>query len=174
MTEIDEVDLVLRPAELADAENIGELTAQSYVAGGHLSATSPYAAVLRDVVPRLNETLVISDARRNEVVAAIAALPHGHAMAEATEPGEWEFRYLAVDPDFWGRGLGQRLVAAVEERARSAYADRLVLRVIDTNPRAQQLYEHLGYRHLPERDFTFVSRENPGSTHTLLLYAKDL
>ncbi len=168
-----DANLVLQPARLSDVDILGELTAQAYVAGGHLSPDSPYVDVLRDVVPRLDETLVITEAHSDRIVAAITALPHGHAMAEATEPGEWEFRYLAVDPDFWGRGLGQRLVAAAEERARSAHADRLVLRVIHTNPRAQRLYEHLGYRHVPERDFTFPSRLDPHVTFTLLLYAKD-
>jgi ribosomal protein S18 acetylase RimI-like enzyme len=166
--------LILRPAQAGDAEILGELTARAYVAGGHLSPDSPYVEVLRDVVPRLDETLVILDAHTDRVVAAITALPHGHVMAEATEPAEWEFRYLAVDPDFWGRGLGQRLIAAVEERARMAGAPRLVLRVIHTNPRAQGLYEHLGYRHVPARDFTFPSRLDPTVTFTLLLYAKEL
>ena len=166
--------LTLRPARSADADILGELTTQAYIAGGHLSPDSPYVDVLRDVVPRLDETLVITDVHGDRVIAAITALPHGHVMAEATEPGEWEFRYLAVDPDFWGRGLGQRLIAVVEGRAKAAGAPRLVLRVIHTNPRAQALYEHLGYRHLPERDFTFPSRLDPEVTFTLLLYAKDL
>lgn len=170
----DEAPLILRQARREEADIIGELAAQAYITGGHLSATNSYAAVLRDVEPRLDQTLVLAQPDSGTVVAAIAALPHGHPMAEACEEGEWEFRYLAVHPERWGNGDGRRLVAAVEELAREAGARRLVLRVIDTNPRAQRLYEHLGYEHLPERDVTFPTREDPTTSRTLLLYAKDL
>jgi len=49
-----------------------------------------------------------------------------------------------------------------------------VLRVVDINPRAQRLYEYLGYTHLPERDISFESSSHPGRMITLLLYSKPL
>lgn len=97
-----------------------------------------------------------------EIVAAIAILPDGHPLGEATEPREWEFRFLAVRADQWGRGLGRDLVAFAEDQARAGGARGMALRVIDTNPRARKLYEHLGYQHLPDRDITFESSTEPG------------
>ena len=95
-------------------------------------------------------------------------------MAEATELGEWEFRYLAVRRDQWGHGLGSRLIAAAESRAQDDQAERMVLRVVDDNPRAIRLYEHRGYRRQPERDISFESATLPGRMINLLLYAKTL
>ena len=136
---------------------------------------SPYIETLRNVAPRLDETLVLTPSQvTDEVIAAVAALPNGHPMTEATEPGEWEFRYLAARKDHWGQGLGTRLIEAVEDRAGSNDAERIVLRVVDDNPRAMRLYEHLGYRHQPDRDISFESSTFPGRMINLLLYAKEL
>jgi len=136
---------------------------------------SPYVETLRNVSPRVDETFVLStNENTDEIVAAVAALPYGHPMTEATELGEWEFRYLAVRKDHWGQGLGTLLIAAVEDKAKSHNAGRMVLRVVDDNPRAMRLYEHLGYRHQPHRDISFESSTFPGRMINLLLYAKDL
>ena len=61
------------------------------------------------------------------------------------DPGTAEVRSLRVDPAFQGRGYGRRLVRALEDRARAAGFERVVL---DTNVRltgARELYESLGY-----------------------------
>jgi len=165
----------LRRARSSDIAVIADLTVQAYIDGGHMPPASPYIETLRNVAPRLDETLLLTTGEdTDEVIAAVAALPNGHPMTEATEPGEWEFRYLAVRKDHWGQGLGTRLIAAVEERARNNNAERIVLRVVDDNPRAMRLYEHLGYRHQPHRDISFESSTFPGRMINLLLYAKDL
>ncbi len=169
------VDTELRRARVSDTAVIAELTIQAYLDGGHLPPQSPYVETLRNVTPRLDETLVLTTSHNtNEIIAAVAALPNGHPMTEATEPGEWEFRYLAVRKDHWGQGLGTLLIAAVEERARANKAARMVLRVVDDNPRAMRLYEHLGYRHQPHRDISFESSTFPGRMINLLLFAKEL
>jgi Acetyltransferases len=94
---------------------------------------SPPIQAFRNVAPRLDETLLLTTGDdTEEIMAAVAALPNGHPMTEATEPGEWEFRYLGVRKDHWGQGLGTLLIAAVEERARSNNAERIVLRVVET------------------------------------------
>jgi len=165
----------LRRARVSDVAVIAELTVRAYIDGGHMPPESPYVDTLRNVSPRVDETFVLStNENTDEIVAAVAALPYGHPMTEATEPGEWEFRYLAVRKDHWGQGLGTLLIAAVEDKAKSHNAGRMVLRVVDDNPRAMRLYEHLGYRHQPHRDISFESSTFPGRMINLLLYAKDL
>ena len=162
-----------RAATAADTQAIGQITTAAYVAGGHLTPQDSYFQTLLDVAPRLEHTWVMVDAA-DEIVAAIAILPDGHPLGEAAEPGEWEFRFLAVRADHWGRGLGRELVAFAEDQARVGGARGMALRVIDTNPRARELYEHLGYQHAPERDITFESSTEPGRMLTLLLLAKPL
>lgn len=162
-----------RKAVAADAHAIGEITAAAYVAGGHLTPQDPYFQTLVNVAPRLERTWVMVDVA-SEILAAIAILPDGDPLGEAAEPGEWEFRFLAVRADQWGRGLGRELVAFAEDQARAGGARGMALRVINTNPRARELYEHLGYQHAPERDITFESSTEPGRMLTLLLLAKPL
>lgn len=167
-------ELRLRPAAPADINTIGDLTAQAYVDGGHLTPDSPYVATLRDVLPRLDESLVIEHASSSEIVAVVAALPHGHQMADATRPGEWEFRYLAVRKDHWGAGIARSLIEQVETRAHAAGATQIVLRVVDLNHRAMALYDYLGYEHVPDRDISFESSSQPGLMVTLCLMKKPL
>ncbi|GAA4894252.1 acetyltransferase (GNAT) family protein [Stackebrandtia albiflava] len=62
-------------------------------------------------------------------------------------PGVPEINGLDVfPPGLRGRGIGTALVAACEQRARAAGADRIGLGVADANPRAAALYHRLGYR----------------------------
>ena len=53
---------------------------------------------------------------------------------------------LAVQPALQSHGLGTLLVRALEARVRARGADRVMLLVGVDNPRAQALYERLGYR----------------------------
>jgi GNAT superfamily N-acetyltransferase len=52
---------------------------------------------------------------------------------------------MYVRPAARGRGLGERLVAAVVEDARRAGADRVRLHVVETNPGAERLYARCGF-----------------------------
>jgi GNAT superfamily N-acetyltransferase len=51
---------------------------------------------------------------------------------------------LAVIPEYRGRGVGRRLLAAVEEKARQFGCCKVTLEVLEHNP-ARRLYEASGY-----------------------------
>ncbi len=53
---------------------------------------------------------------------------------------------LCTHPELRGRGLGTRLMRAMEDRIRSRNLQWAILGVEDDNPRARSLYERLGYR----------------------------
>lgn len=42
-------------------------------------------------------------------------------------PGEAQIRYMAVEPQHWNQGIGGRILMELEERARLAGAERIVL-----------------------------------------------
>ncbi len=50
-----------------------------------------------------------------------------------------------VAPAHRAAGVGEALVEAVAERARGVGADRLLLDVVDGNPRAARFYQRLGF-----------------------------
>jgi GNAT superfamily N-acetyltransferase len=60
-------------------------------------------------------------------------------------PGTPILNHLEVHPAHRGRGIGTKLVEAVERRARKLGCASLALAVEVTNLRAAQLYERLGY-----------------------------
>jgi ribosomal protein S18 acetylase RimI-like enzyme len=62
------------------------------------------------------------------------------------EPDEFFVNDVAVLPAYRGQGIGTRLLAVAEQRARSAGLGKCSLTVDLGNTRAQALYERLGYR----------------------------
>lgn len=65
-----------------------------------------------------------------------------------TRPGrrQWRIEVLAVTAASRGSGVGSRLLRAVIAAAREAGVRSLGLEVVDTNERALQLYERIGFR----------------------------
>jgi predicted N-acetyltransferase YhbS len=159
--------MLIRSAHAKDAEQIGSLTIGAYRAGGHLPVGHPYEATLRDVLPRLNETLVAEI--DNAVVGSVTTCGPGGSAAELCQSGEWEFRFLAVRPDMWSSGVGRALIAACETTAVQSGAMSMVISVSDLNERGHQVYPQLGYVRMPERDWSPA-----GSGTQLLAYRKVL
>jgi ribosomal protein S18 acetylase RimI-like enzyme len=157
----------VQPAVPADFPGIAELTLGVYLGEG--LASEGYAEQLADVEGRAgrSELLVVRD-DGGRVVGSVALVLAGD-FGEVTESDdEASFRMLVVDAAVRGRGVGDLLVRTCLDRARAAGKRRVV---ISTDPRmtaAHRLYRRLGFRRLPERDWSPV----PGVD--LLVYALDL
>jgi ribosomal protein S18 acetylase RimI-like enzyme len=65
---------------------------------------------------------------------------------------------IAVDPAFRGRGIGQALLAAVEEEARKLGCCKLTLEVRADNALAQQAYRKSGFGPSSEPETWFWTR----------------
>ena len=78
-------------------------------------------------------------------IALLAFLNHSPMADEACIDG------LAVSPAYRGRGVGTGLVAALEAWATEQGLSMVRLEVLDTNPRAENLYRHLGFEAVQER-----------------------
>jgi ribosomal protein S18 acetylase RimI-like enzyme len=157
----------VQPAVPADFPGIAELTLGVYLGEG--LASEGYAEQLADVAGRAgrSQLLVVRD-DGGRVVGSVALVLAGD-FGEVTESDdEASFRMLAVDAAVRGRGVGDLLVRTCLDRARAGGKRRVV---ISTDPRmtaAHRLYQRLGFRRLPERDWSPV----PGVD--LLVYALDL
>ncbi|MDT0345450.1 GNAT family N-acetyltransferase [Streptomyces litchfieldiae] len=88
----------------------------------------------------------------HNVVALLDGRAAGSARGEPGEDGVSELRSVWVGPWARGRGIGERLVAAVENWARESGASALRLAVVPGNAPAIALYRRLG----------FVATEEPG------------
>ena len=159
--------VVVEPARPQDFPRIAELTVGVY--RGEDLAPEEYAPELADVAGRAERSLVLvardADGCVIGSVALVLAGDFGNVMESDDEAA---FRMLVVDPDVRGQGIGELLVRTCLDRARAAGKTRMVL---STDPRmraAHRIYERMGFRRLPERDWT----PHPGTD--LMVYALEL
>jgi ribosomal protein S18 acetylase RimI-like enzyme len=147
-------DLIIRPATEADLPAVGSVTVEAYSVDGFVGAHDDYARILADAVSRHREADVLVAADdTGAVLGTVTVVLPGTPYAEISQPGELEFRMLAVSSAARGRGVGEALVRAVIDRARSAGIGKVVLSSSEKMLAAHRLYERLGFTRLPERDW---------------------
>jgi ribosomal protein S18 acetylase RimI-like enzyme len=147
----------IRPDE---CDALGELTVQAYA--GLLSPDDlEYLDELRDVAGRsaVVPVLVAVD-QEGRVLGGVAYVPGpGTPLSEAERDDEAGFRMLAVDPAATGRGIGRALTEACIARARAAGRAGMTLYTLPSMTVAHRLYESLGFRRDPERDWEYLPGE---------------
>jgi ribosomal protein S18 acetylase RimI-like enzyme len=74
------------------------------------------------------------------------------------EPGELYVDGIAVSPEARGQGIGSRLLDEVAAIAREDSFRWVRLDVVDINPRAQALYERVGYEVTKVQTFGYMRR----------------
>ena len=146
-----------RPGELAAA---GDVVVRAYRAlGGGGDAHEAYLEHVRDAAGRARHcpVLVAVDEGTGEVLGSVTYVPgQGNAFAELAGEGEGEFRMLGVAPEAQGRGVGAALVRACIAWARADGRHGIVISTTPVMHAAHRLYEHLGFRRAPERDWVPV------------------
>jgi len=151
---------VARPGELPE---IGDIRVAAYLADGFLSATSGYAATLRNLGSG-GDGLVLVAVTGGRITGTIMLQYWPQAGQVVRGPDEAEIRALAVAPDGQGRGTGRALLRAVIERAAGHGVRHLVLSTLPGMRAAHHLYEQAGFSRLPDRDWS------PGPGENLLAY----
>jgi ribosomal protein S18 acetylase RimI-like enzyme len=161
------MDIVIRAAEPAEYETLGEITAQAYLQDGLMlfGESDWYLEELRDVARRAAAADVLTAVADDTVLGTVTFVPSGGPLADLARPGEAEIRMLAVAHAARGRGVGQALVQACVDRA-STTATGIVLCTQPTMHTAHRIYERLGFTRAPERDWKPI----PGDDFTLLTY----
>jgi ribosomal protein S18 acetylase RimI-like enzyme len=151
------VTVTVRPAHVSELPVVGDLTVSAYAADGLLVDDDPYAQHLRDTVTRAREAelyvATLVDAP-DEVAGTVTYCPEGSPWREVAEPGEGEFRMLAVAPWARRRGVARALVGACLERSTELGCSAVVLCSLPVQQPAHRIYESLGFRREPERDWS--------------------
>jgi len=161
------VNVTVRVAEPADLPQVGELTARAYLADELVDPEDGYVGELRDAAKRAAGATVLVAVDGDEVLGTISLAPAGTEYAEIAEPGEIELRMLAVRPDVRGRRIGQLLMRAAIERGLGWGAHAVVLSTMPEMRSAQRVYDRMGLRRTPERDWAGESG------HVFLTYVAD-
>ena len=160
--------MIVRPATEADLHAVSAVTTEAYVDDGLVSRVSPYVEELANAKARFIDGGLLVAEDEGRVIGATSFVLHGSPYAEITAPGEALFRMLAVSPATRGSGVGLALVQACISLA---YANDCTTMRLSTQPNmtaAHRLYERLGFRRTPERDWSPL----PGVD--LLTYELDL
>ncbi|KAF2972259.1 hypothetical protein GQX73_g1263 [Xylaria multiplex] len=118
-----------------------------------LATTYSEVSVLADLKDPAVQTWTARDATGK--VLGLVQLVRG--ISEPCVPGDpathAELRRLYVDTTAHGRGIGSKLIAAVEDQARAEGFKELWLTVWEHNPKAERLYQRLGYKKYGSTDF---------------------
>ncbi|XDG07059.1 hypothetical protein ABKA04_006674 [Annulohypoxylon sp. FPYF3050] len=167
-----------RPPRLADEVTIGEALVSDAAAIALIGANT-FTTAFGHSVPEndladflaatYSEKVVkaeILSARENNVTTFVARNKAGVVLGfvqlvrQLSDPclqgdasSHAELRRLYVDVSTQGLGVGSKLIAAVEEMAKTEGFEQLWLTVWEENTRSQQLYERLGYVKKGETDF---------------------
>ncbi len=129
----------LRPASDLEASLLASIIRQAFEE--YRDRLDPPSGALRDTEAKIKEKI----ARGGALIAEV----EGQAAACVLYEVETDYVYLgrlAVLPAFRRRGIGQMLVAAVEERARSLNQPQVLLAVRIQLPHNRAFFERLGYR----------------------------
>lgn len=128
--------MLIRPATPEDAEATARIHVSSWAAAYTLGGPS-YEQRL-DLHRRSPPSFVA------EVDGRIAGFVGVGASRDPDADGELYVIY--VDPAHWRTGIGRELIRAGEARMRELGYHRVVLWVLDENPRARRFYEAAGWQ----------------------------
>lgn len=153
--------LLIRLAEPADFEAVGELTVAAYVGDGFVHAEDSYVANLRDCERRAREAQLWVAASQSDgqqpdgqVLGTVTYCPAGSPWRELGTSEDGEFRVLAVSPAARGRGVGAALVEHCLALARACGHTRMVLSTLPDQRGAHRIYERLGFTRDPDSDWS--------------------
>jgi len=146
--------VLVRPAHTVELGVVGDLTLEAYVADGFVDPDEGYAEHLRDTAAREREAELYVALCGDEVAGTVTYCPEGSPWCEIAQPGEGEFRMLAVSPRHRRQGVARALVGTCIERSHELGCGAVVLSSLPVQQAAHRLYEALGFRRLPERDWS--------------------
>jgi ribosomal protein S18 acetylase RimI-like enzyme len=137
-----------------DLEAFGRLVVGAYDALPDHPADPGYHDELADVAGRVRDAVVIGAFDDTTPLGCVTYVSDArNPYAERLRDGEASFRMLAVSPAAQGRGIGEALVQACLERARSEGRSAVFVYTGPWMPTAHRLYRRLGFVPVPERDW---------------------
>ncbi|KAI0449759.1 acyl-CoA N-acyltransferase [Xylaria acuta] len=157
-------DIVIGHAQPSEAAAIAKMGADTF------TATFGFSVSAEDLATFLNqiyiESAILADLKdpaietwsaRDSTGRVLGMVQLVRGLTEPCVPGDpathAELRRLYVDTAAHGRGIGSKLIAAVEEQARAEGFKELWLTVWENNNSAERLYLRLGYQKVGATDF---------------------
>lgn len=143
--------MLLRPAEPADAMGVARVHVRAWQVGYRKLLPDEYLDGLKPEDRAQRYTFGGTDPRQPMTTVAVddAGTIRGFVTTCAARdddvPGHGELAAIHVDPDCWGRGVGQALLAAARAHLVHSGFPRAVLWVLVGNVRAERIYAKDGW-----------------------------
>jgi GNAT superfamily N-acetyltransferase len=143
--------MLLRPAEPADAMAVAVVHVRAWQVAYRDLLPADYLATLKPEDRASRYTFGGSDRRQPMTTVALddAGTVRGFvttcAARDQDAPGYGEVAAIHVDPDWWGRGVGQALLASARAYLLDSGFRRALLWVLVGNVRAERFYEQDGW-----------------------------
>ena len=150
--------VMVRDARPEERGAVRALTLRAYAEYAAVMAPAAWAGLDAAVRAALDgdggEARIVAE-RGGELLGSVMLFPPAaDAYGAAAERAAWPvLRLLAVAPEGRGQGIGQALVDECVRRARAMGAAELGLHSSESLRAAIRMYERLGFRRTPERDF---------------------
>ncbi|MEU7628864.1 GNAT family N-acetyltransferase [Nocardia sp. NPDC049220] len=145
--------VVVRVARPDEYDAVGELTVDVYVGAEYVRAGSWYAGELADTPRRATSARILVATHADRIIGSLTVAHAGTPYAEIAQPGELEFRMLAVAKSARGLGAGTALVRTVIDLARAEGCTAVALTTMPAMVDARRIYDRLGFFPVPARDW---------------------
>lgn len=144
--------VVVREIRDREIDELARITLAAYEQLGFDLGT--YRPSLVDVAGRAAAATVLVAVDGDRLVGGVTYVgDRDNPYAEFTDDDAAGIRMLAVAPDAQGLGVGSALVIACLHRAAADHRRRVVLHTTTDMAAAQRMYDRLGFRRTPERDW---------------------
>jgi len=153
--------VTVRVADPSEYARVGTLTIEAYRALPVDHLWGGYDAHILDTASRAKDADVLVAVIDDLVIGSVTYVGDpASPWQEWTEPGEVQFRLLAVDPGARGSGAGAALVRACLARAEKAQRT-IVIHTTLWMDVARGMYERLGFVRRPDRDVHYEVWNDP-------------
>ena len=144
-----EIHLSVRAGTHDDIERCAQIWYNAQAARNPARTDEHGAAIARTTIGRRAETkdaIFIVGEVNGEVAALAIGIPaREHDGAGAVTEGVMHVNSVAVDPQFWGHGIGEEVLERLFDQARKHGYTAAQLWMHEGNTRAERLYKHFGF-----------------------------
>jgi len=152
------IEIVEYGGSAREDDGIATLLSLVYVQGGFTEeSTAKNLFAPTEVTRRGN--VILAKTSDGKLVGMIICAPPGNPYRQIATSDEAEMHLLAVAPGARGKGLGRALCLAFEDEAEALGYGKLVLSTQPAMHAAHRLYESLGYRRNPARDWSRACKQ---------------
>ena len=145
--------ILIRDASQSDFEDIANISLAAYREYAHVLTPENWHK-MKQSLSSVKQTAMVADyivaKMENKIVGAIAYYPPGKSNPKFFDSSCASLRLLAVEPNYRGKGIGNKLTIAGIQQAEKDSAAAIGLYTSEAMTTAHKLYSRLGFERVKE------------------------